>query len=194
MKYSGQVYLEYGRGGQIFGGDETYTLKLWEMPENPDGNEGYKYGINGERSSFWHTHKDSAIMVEFDLFPDDFKYSFYHGMSDLSTTSNKIDLEDLINNSDWQDRKVTKDEVDHNRRLNTIEINTIDDIRENIDTICHGYIPHRIIDSVLKIANIKKTNPDFGNYKGESGIAYYYDMMNYRGIIENIKGQHNECV
>jgi hypothetical protein len=52
-------------------------------------------------------------------------------------------------------------------------------------------VPHEIMDSVLKALNVGKTNPNFGNFKGEIGIAYFYDMIKYSFIIKAISENPN---
>lgn len=71
--------------------------------------------------------------------------------------------------------------------MRTLKINSIIDVVENIEELAKpGYLPHEIMDSVLNAFKVSKTNPDFGNFKGEIGMAYMYDSMKYQYIIKAI--------
>ena len=189
---TGDVLLELGRGwGSLIGSDYKYHLKLWEMPERFDGH-AYEYSIDGTKHIFAWAYAGNAVKVDMSLMPDGFEYSFKHGMSDISSKIETGPLLEIIENSDWKEHEVKKEQVERFDFMKTLKIETINDIVANIDELKKpGYVPHEIMDSVLKAVNIGKTNPDFGNFKGEIGMAYYYDMMHYKAIIEAISQNPN---
>lgn len=109
--YPGDVLLEYGRGSVFGPGNKrTYSLVLWEMIYPFDG-YGINYDIDGQAYAIAWRSPIHSIKVNFDDFPPEFKYSFYHGMRDLNTTVSEGTLKERIENSDWESRKVTPDDV-----------------------------------------------------------------------------------
>ena len=126
------------------------------------------------------------------IMPEGFEYSFKHGMSDLSSKIQEGTLLELIENSDWREHEVKKEQVERFEFMKTLKINGIEDVIKNIDELKKpGYVPREIMYGVLNAVKIPKTNPDFGNFRGEIGIAYYYDLIHYKAIIEALSENPN---
>jgi len=189
---SGDVLLELGRGwGCLSGRDYVYSMKLWEMPDNFDGH-AYRYSIDGGKHIFAWAHVGNAVKVDMSIMPEGFEYSFKHGMSDLSSKIQEGTLLELIENSDWREHEVKKEQVERFEFMKTLKINGIEDVIKNIDELKKpGYVPREIMYGVLNAVKIPKTNPDFGNFRGEIGIAYYYDLIHYKAIIEALSENPN---
>lgn len=183
---AGDVLLETGVGFGSCEGKRVYFMKLWRKPIENDGS-GVIYNIDGYPSVFKWASVKNSIKVDFSLLPDNFEYSFLHGMSDLDCKLKEGSLVDLINNSDWINKQVKKEDVDRFNFLRALKIETVDDIIANIDELKKGgYIPRELMDSVLSAVRVSKTNPDFGNYRGEIGMAYLRDMVNYECVIRSL--------
>lgn len=185
---NGDILLELRRGSLFINNNLFNILKLWEM-NNVDtfNGDGYIYNIANDKHSFKWACPSNSIIVKRKYFPINFYYSFYHGMSDLYTTSNLRDIHDLINNSNWKNNIVKKEHVEQFNFRKSILITSIKDIEDNIIELNKdGYVPHELMNAVLKVASINNTNPNFGNFKGEIGMAYNYDMQNYNSIIKYI--------
>jgi len=131
---AGDILLELGRGGGNMGGGKFYCMKLWEMPESYDGH-AYYYSIDGSRGTFAWAHVGSALKIDMSLMPDGFEYSFKHGMSDFNSKIEYGTLTELIENSDWKNHEVKKHDVHRFEFMETLEINSIDDIKNNIDEL-----------------------------------------------------------
>ena len=185
---TGDVMLELGRGfGCLNGSDYKYTLKLWEVPKVMDGRGNY-YTIDGERTYFYWASIGSAIKVDMSLMPDGFEYSFKHGMSDFSTKIENGTLQELIENSNWKDNEVTKEQVERYEFMKTLKVETIDDLKNNIEELKKGgYVPHEIVSNVLNIVGIGRTPV----HNGEIGIAGMYDRLHYQAIIEALSKDPN---
>jgi len=191
----GDILLEVGRGGY---GTKLYFMRLWEMPENYIGH-GYEYHITEEKSLFAWTYLDKCFKLDLNILPEEFKFSFYHGMSDISTIIDPGEIPineeaamELINNSDWKENTISIKDVDRFKKMQSIKITSFQDIKNNIKELTKpGYIPAELIYDVLKVAKINKTNPDFGNYKGEIGIASVYDQLYYEAVINKIAENPN---
>lgn len=185
----GDVLLEIGRGGGgNFGSDDRYyIMKLWEMMTPFDGH-AFVYDIDGSKSKFAWASLNKSCKINFDDFPPEFKYSFYHGMSHLESSIDSGTILQLIEKSDWKNRAISVEQVDQFHKLSAIKINSIQDIKDNIDILSkNGHVPHELVNDVFKVAMVNKTSPDFGNFKGEIGLASMYDSLNYGAIIEYIK-------
>ena len=185
---TGDIMLELGRGfGCLNGSDYKYTLKLWEMPDNFDGH-AYYYSIDGSKHTFAWAHVGSSIKVDMSLMPDGFEYSFKHGMSDFSTKIESGTLQEIIENSNWKEREVKKEEVERYEFMKTLKIETIDDLKANIDELKKGgYVPNEIVSNVLNIAGVGRTPV----HNGEIGIAGMYDHLHYQAIIEALSKDPN---
>ena len=184
---TGDILLELGRGcGNDGKGNRTFSLKLWQKPSSNDGS-GYEYEIDGTKSKYWWASVSESIKVDMKLMPNGFEYSFLHGMSDLETTIENGTLLELINNSDWEDCKVEERQVEICSILDKLEINTIQDIANNIDILSEGVIPRRIISKVFEIFGLKNSTVK----NGETGISSFYDMCKYLDIL-NIVRKINE--
>jgi len=180
---TGDVMLELGRGGGCYEGKKYYSLKLWEMPEIFDGH-AYCYSIDGSKHTFAWAHVGNSIKVDMSLMPEGFEYSFKHGMSDFDTKIESGTLQDLIKNSNWKDNEIKKEQVERFEFMQTLKIETIDDLKDNINELKKGgYVPNEIVSKVLELAGVRRTPI----HNGEIGIAGMYDQMNYQAIIEAIK-------
>jgi len=180
---TGDVMLELGRGwGSLSGSEFIYGMKLWEVPEILDGRGNY-YTISGDKTYFYWAKISNAIKVDIDLMPEGFEYSFKHGMTDISSKIETGTLLELIENSNWKDSEVKKEQVERYEFMKTLEINNIDDLRNNIKELKKGgYVPHEIVSKVLEIAQIGRATA----HNGEIGIAGMYDQMHYQAIIEAV--------
>ena len=183
----GDVLLEIGRGYEYDGEKKTFAIKLWELPKCDDGS-GYEYNIDGKKSQYWWASVSNSYKVNLDIFPKEFRFSFYHGMSGLNTTIENGTVEELINSSNWKDKMICEKQVSHYNNLTVLKIHSINDIKNNINILStKGYVPRSLMMSVFKAVSEKATNPDFGNFKGEIGIAGMCDMFKYMAIIEHFK-------
>ena len=178
---SGDVLLEL-RMGHYRGCDYEYPMKLWEMPERFDGH-GYLYSIDGSRHLFAWADAGSALKIDMSLMPEGFEYSFKHGMSDVWSKIKEGTLLELIENSNWKNLEIKKEQVDRFEFLKTLEINSIDDIKANIEELRKGgYIPPEIVSKVLKIGGVGRTLV----HNGEIGIAGMHDDFKFVAIIESM--------
>ena len=127
----GDVLLEIGRGSGFDGEKHFFSLKLSEMPKSFNGH-GYAYSIDETKHLWAWASLDNSYKINFADFPPEFRYSFYHGMSDLNTSLKKGNQLELISNSNWEDKIITKKVVDHYNKLESIKIDSIEDIQNNI--------------------------------------------------------------
>lgn len=185
---TGDAMLELGRGfGCLNGSGYKYTLKLWEMPDHFDGH-AYYYSIDGSKQMFAWADVGSSIKVDMNSMPDGFEYSFKHGMSDFSAKIENGTLQEIIENSNWKDHEVLKEEVERYAFLKTLKIETINDLKNNINELKKGgYVPHEIVSNVLNIIGVGRTHV----HNGEIGIAGMYDYLHYQAIIEALSKDPN---
>lgn len=183
----GDVLIELGRGNGSDGKNRYYSLKIWQKPSKNDGS-GFEYGINGNKSKYWWASVRNSIKIDMSLMPDGFEYSFKHGMSDIDTTVENGTLQELIDNSNWKDNEVKKEQVERYEFMKTLKIETLDDLKTNIEELKKGgYVPNKIVSKVLEIAQIGRTKA----HNGEIGIAGMYDQMHYQAIIEAVSKDPN---
>jgi hypothetical protein len=185
---TGDILLELGRGlGSLSGSDYKYHLKLWEMPERFDGH-AYYYSIDGTKHIFAWADVKSAVKVNLSLMPDGFEFSFKHGMSDIASKIEQGTLLELIENSDWKQHKVKKEEVERFEFMKSLKIYKLEDIVTHIEELKKGgYVPHEIVSKVLDLIGVGRTRVK----NGEIGIAAMYDQMHYQTIIETISKNPN---
>jgi len=184
---TGDVLIELGRGGGWNGEQRYYSLKIWQKPSSNDGS-GFEYGIGGKKNRYWWAFVRNSIKVDMSLMPDGFEYSFKHGMSDISTTIEDGTLQELIENSNWEDHEIKKEQVERFEFMQTLKIETIDDLKNNIDELKKGgYVPHEIVSNVLNIVGAGRTPV----HNGEIGIAGMYDHLHYQAIIEALSKDPN---
>lgn len=184
----GDILLELGRGrGSLNGSDYKYHLKLWEMPEIYDGH-AYYYSIDGTKHIFAWANVGNAIKVDMSLMPEGFEFSFKHGMSDIASKIEKGTVFELIENSNWKQHAVKKEEVERFEFMKSLKIEKVEDIASNIEELKKGgYVPREIVSKVLEVAGVAMTRAN----NGETGIAEMYDLMHYRGVIEIISKNPN---
>jgi hypothetical protein len=185
---TGDILLELGRGwGSLSGSDYIYHLKLWEMPERFDGH-AYCYSIDGTKHIFAWARVGNAVKVDMSLMPDGFEFSFKHGMSDISSKIEQGTLLELIENSDWKQHEVKKEEVERFEFMKSLKIEKVEDIVSNIEELKKGgYVPHEIVSKVLELTGVGRVRVN----NGEIGIAGMYDQMHYQAIIETISKKPN---
>lgn len=185
---TGDILLELGRGfGSLGVSDYKYSLKIWEMPEKFDGH-AYCYSIDGTKHIFAWAHIESAVKLDMSLMPEGFEFSFKHGMSDIASKIEQGTLLELIENSDWKQHEVKKEEVERFEFIKSLKIEKVEDIVSNIEELKKGgYVPHEIVSKVLDITGIGTTPVN----NGEIGIASMYDQMHYQSIIETISKNPN---
>jgi len=186
---TGDVLLELGRGwGSLTGSEYKYHMQLWEMPKKFDGH-AYEYSIDGSKHIFAWASTKNSIKVDMSTMPCGFEHSFKHGMSDISSKIENGTLDELIENSNWKEREVKKEQVARFEFMKTLEINTIDDLKANIDELTKGgYVPSKIVSKVLELSGIGRA----AIHNGEIGIAGMYDQMHYHAVIEAIKKETDE--
>jgi hypothetical protein len=175
------ILLELGRGwGSLFGSEYKYHMKIWQKPSDNDGS-GYEYNIDGTKYKYWWASVKNSIKIDMSIMPEEFEYSFYHGMSEIASKIEKGTLLEIIENSDWKNYVVKKEEVERFHFLKTIKIETLEDIKNNINELKKGgYVPKEIIYKVLDITGVGRTEV----HNGEIGIAAMYDQAYYQDIIE----------
>ncbi len=185
---TGDIMLEPNKGfGYLHGSEYIYPLRLWEVPEIKDG-RGHYYSIEGKKTYYMWVNIGSAIKVDMSLMPTGFEYSFKHGMRDFATKIEYGTVLDLIESSNWKDCEVKKEQVDRYEFMKTLKIETLDDLKNNIDELMiDGYVPHEIITNVLDVAGIGRAFP----FNGEVGIAKMHDQMNYERIIKEMLRKKN---
>jgi hypothetical protein len=181
---TGDVMLELGRGfGSLTGSDYKHHMMLWEIPEKFDGH-AYEYSIDGSKHIFAWASIRNAVKVDMSIMPKGFEYSFKHGMSNIDSKIENGTLFEIIENSNWKDHEVKKEQVERFEFMKTLKIDTIDDLKANIDELKKGgYVPHKIVSKVLELTGIGRTPV----HNGEIGIAGMYDHMHYQVAIASIE-------
>lgn len=181
----GVIMMEIGRGGGFINGKQYHFLKLWEFPTNYKG-QGLEYNIDGNKHEWWHASARNSYVINKSEMPEEFIFSFYHGMSDLYTTIKSGTVEELISNSDWISRRIHKNDIDNYCELKSIVLTSIDDIKNSIPLMEKSkYIPRCVIESVIRIAGQSTHNV----INGESGIAAFYDNILFNQIILCLKNE-----
>ena len=180
--YPGDVLLEYDCGGD----GQKYRINLWEIIY-PFKGYGINYGLDSEPYKLCWFGLKKSIKVDFDQFAPEFKYSFYHGMSKLYTTIKRGTLKELIDNSDWEDKIVDEYEVDLYLKKKNLRLESIDDIKKNIDLLTGpGATPNLVVEKILDIVKLSPTPM----VNGELGYAFLMDSFNYMDVLDKIK---QEC-
>lgn len=182
---TGDVLLELDRGYGSFFDDSNkylYHLKLWQKPSVNDGS-GYIYDIDGSKIKYRWASLEKSIKIDMSIMPEGFEYSFKHGMTDIKSKIKQGTLLELIENSNWKDREVTKEKVERYNFMKSLKINKLDDIIDNIEELKKaGYVPRTILLKVLKYSGITRANA----VNGEIGIASIYDHFHYVQAIDVI--------
>ena len=186
--YPGDVLLEYEKGCKYIDGKSEYRMQLWEMIYPFDGH-GFNYNIDGSKYQFaWCSVKES-IKINFDEFPPEFKFSYYHGMDSFYSTTKKRTAKELIDNSDWKDWTVNPSDVEIYNKKKNLKLESIEDIKENIDLLTGpGATPNLVVDKILDIVQVSPTPM----INGEMGYAAVMDSLNYSYILERIKNEMNK--
>jgi hypothetical protein len=166
-------------------GKTIYDIVLFSVPGARDGS-GYYYDITGKKCKYWWAHPHESYKIDLNDYPKEFGFSFYHGMHDLCSETNEGSIKDIILNSDWEKRIIHQSFIDEFDRKNKISIKSISDILENLEDLIKDPIPTKLMYDVLEVCNTQKTNPDFGEWRGETGIAFYNDTLKYHAIMECI--------
>lgn len=177
--YPGDVLLQYGTGWR----KGHYALRLWEISYPFDG-DGIEYDLSGEPHKFFWCSLSSSIKVNFDDFPAEFKYSFYHGLSNLYSKIEKGTLKKLIENSDWAERIVNPSDVELYNQKKNLKIESIKDIKHNIDLLLGpGVTPGEVVTKIFTIAGVSAAPL----INGEMAFAVLEDTFKYKAILEKIK-------
>jgi hypothetical protein len=178
----GDVLVQYGNGA-MYSDKTLYFIDLWEFPKEPHEGQGIQYSIGGARNEFYWRWPSDSVKINFDDFPEEFRYSFYNGMSHLSTTIKKGTAKDLIQASDWQKRIVSRSDVERIERMQKIVINSVDDIIANLDLLCSpGPVPNSIMEQVFNAYNVEKSPV----YNGEIGLSMINNSILYNAILEKL--------
>jgi len=185
---TGDILLELGRGwGSFSGSDYTYHLKIWQKPSGNDGS-GFAYSVDGTKHKYWWASVKNSVKIDMDIMPEGFEYSFKHGMSDIASKIEQGTLLELIENSDWKQHEIKKEEVERFKFMKSLKIEKVEDIVSNIEELKKGgYVPHEIVSKVLELTGVGRTRIN----NGEIGIAGMYDQMHYQAIIETISKNPN---
>ena len=185
---TGDILLELGRGwGSLSGSDFKYHLKIWQKPSGTDGS-GFEYSIDGTKHKYWWASVKNSVKIDMSIMPDGFEFSFKHGMSDIASKIEQGTLLELIENSDWKQHEVKKEEVERFEFMKSLKIEKVEDIVSNIEELKKGrYVPHEIVSKVLELTSVGRTRVN----NGEIGIAGMYDQMHYQAIIETISKNPN---
>lgn len=180
----GDILLEIGRGGSFGGGTSpSYSMKLWQKPSSNDGS-GYIYDIDGTRSKFWWASVHESIKIDMSTMPDGFEYSFKHGMSNLSSSIKNGTINELIETSNWNERRIIPSQVDGYLRKKELKLSSIDDIKKNIGILSdNNYTPREVMVQVMRLVGAKEAPV----HNGEIGLASMYDHFHYWAIIEQFK-------
>ena len=131
---------------------DMQRIRVWEIPENYCG-LGYEYDITGKKHSFaWARVGDSMVLHKSDM-PLGFEYSFKHGMNTIYSSIGEGEPKEIIENSDWEDRLISQDDLKLYDFLKNIEVTSKKHIIELIellykrDRVCT--IPYSFIVRVM---------------------------------------------
>ena len=109
----GDVLLQLScGGGWNINGKPATPITLYECPYIPEfDGHGFIYNILGEKSKMSWVDLSKSLIIDFSIFPKEFKYSFYHGMWRFASTENSGSVENIINSSNWREAIITKEAV-----------------------------------------------------------------------------------
>lgn len=97
------------------------TIALWEYKGQTDGS-GYRYNIENNPYSYWWVNPNKSFILDKNKLPEDFLFSFYHGMEYLDTPEeqNNNDIIDRVLNSNWKEKSINKIDVEdyEKRKIN----------------------------------------------------------------------------
>jgi len=178
----GDILLEISNNYNHSDSEYIYRINIWEMPKNNDGH-GYHYTIQEEKTIFAWTDIYSSIKINMSEMPKDFQYSFKHGMSDIKSKIKTGTAKDIIENSNWKEKEIKKEEVEKYYLISSLELNNKEDIKNNIKLLTSKYIPLNIKTKVLNIFGIKASIPQ----NGEIGIAGMNDNLKYSKVLYELK-------
>jgi hypothetical protein len=184
---TGDILLELGCGwGCLSGSDYKYHLKIWQKPSGADGS-GFEYNIDGTKHKYWWASVKNSVKIDMSIMPEGFEFSFKHGMSDIASKIEQGTLLELIENSNWKQHEVKKEEVERFKFMKSLKIEKVEDIVSNIEELKKGgYVPE-IVLKVLELIGVGRVPVN----NGEIGIAEMYDQMHYQAIIETISKNPN---
>ncbi len=180
---AGDVLIELGRGFSIEDGMCSYSLKIWEMPEQYNGN-GYVYSTDGERMEFWWANVGKSIKITEENTPAEFIFSFFHGMNDLDSLLEHGTIEEIIFSSNWEDKIVLQSDVDKYvsdlRIANELKIKTKEDFINNFDIIKNlSVLPNNLISDIFNVHDIEMPKM----YNGELGLRNLEIQITLAGLI-----------
>lgn len=177
-----EIYIEERGWGMGYTSFMLYTVN-----KSCEEGHGIQYSAIGKPYTFaWcHPSKDNIL-------PDDLKrkfmYSFKHGSSDIEIKTdllkNGADLWSILRDEsnyeyDWVSRKDTEIQ----KKIESLEINTKEDVLENKDLLFNNPVSHGVVCKVLAAFGISQTVA----YNGEIGIAAMNDFMAFAVIKEQYK-------
>lgn len=162
-----------------------YTMyNVWEMPPCFDGH-GIKYNIEGKKYMFAWASAKSATKLDVALLPEEFVFSFHHGMGDINAPNiyQKEDIYTIIKFSNWKEKMITQDDVDKYIAASKIKLNSFMDIYDNWDILFAGkYLPADAGVELLQLFKI--TSAPIIN--GELGLAIFQDHLRLYGIYHTL--------
>lgn len=177
---SGALVLEH-TGFSMGGGAYYHLYKVYEVPETyPDDSMGYHYSLTGNRCEFWHIRPTRGVIVQPNEAPDEFLYSFRHGLSNFEVEVNGREgssignAASIIARSDWKERRVHKRDVELAQWVDGLVIDSFDKLLE-LKRICaiHRFAPSmKIIHETIRFFGLNPVRP----VNGELGLAH---MTNY---------------
>lgn len=177
----GSILLEITGGGMDERGQFDWAC-VWEYNGQTDGS-GYWYDIEGKRDKFWWACAQQAYCLDKDRLPPEFLFSFYHGLQNIEFPHKDYeDIYNIIEESNWKESEVKKEDVDVYLIKKDMHVSSIDDIKTNIEILKKGYMPHHLVSEIFHVVNHKRANV----VNGESGIASMYDTFALSYILNNI--------
>lgn len=178
----GDILLELGRGWSFDDSGFEYHLKIWQKPSGND-DYGFEYSIDGKKHKFWTADVEDSVKIDMSIMPDGFEFSFKHGMSNIASKIEEGTALELIENSNWKQHEVTKEQVERFKFMQSLKIEKLEDIFSNIEELKKdGYVPHEIVSKVLELTGVRRTLVN----NGEIGMAWVCDQVHYQDIIKNI--------
>jgi len=191
-EYKGGEWFIESRGGMLTESGGRLMLMIWQLPPKGEIEDGhaYEFSMSGEKSVFAWAWPNQAELLDIEKLPEGFLYSVQHGMSKIyCPMQDSNTLAELIEKSDWLERKVTPSMVamySHDKEVaDSISIETIEDFHNNFEILrTLTVIPYSLIDQILAVHGIH-----IGCQNGEIGIAAFQKNLAFSKIILDYHAQ-----